>query len=55
MKEEITYEQAKAAKEVLIKYLKKELDSYEPVCSPHYGRYKEALVYLALTQDNFLD
>ena len=56
MKEEVTYEQAKEAKNILIKYIENELDrSCAPVNSEHYREHKEALVYLALRQQYFLD
>ncbi|HEY9874555.1 MAG TPA: hypothetical protein V6D12_14030 [Candidatus Obscuribacterales bacterium] len=57
MDEEISYEDAKAAKETLLKYVEQRIDSYDPdpdVLPLKMAR-AECLVFIALSQDDFLD
>lgn len=54
--EEITYQEAKQAKETLIKYLKQNDNCNGFDGEDVYGRYsKEYLVLIALNQDYFLE
>jgi len=55
MDEEITYTQAKEARDVLVKYLEKRI-GYESVSDyKESRRHTEILALYALTQDYFLD
>jgi ribonucleotide reductase beta subunit family protein with ferritin-like domain len=51
MSQDITYEEAKKAKEILLEYLKQYVNCYDEIDRNH----TEKLVYLALTQEYFLD